>query len=172
MERDLSMAEEMRRRFLRETRGSRHRPPDEAVLPPEHATGEPPEAQPGRTALEEDLTLVAQEAELFAMDAPQLPGETIQRPVTAHLHVIAAVAWLFTIDPVFRALTPRNFSGIPAYQLLAVFFVFPVVMLLVMWIWARGFPPTLRVLLRPQLAHWKRWLAAGFVALVVLQSRA
>lgn len=170
MERKISMAEENRRRFLARTRGSRHREPAEANPAAEQGGVEPP-AGPPPTALEEDAILLGQEAELFAMDAPRIQGETIQRPITAHLFVISGIAWLFTIDPVFQALTPRNFSGIPAPQLLAVFFVFPVVMLLVMWIWARWLPPQLRVLLRPQFAHWKRWLAVGFVALLVLQNR-
>ncbi len=163
------MAEEMRRRFLRETRGSRLRESEEPPAAPDLAVARP-DAEPARSAADEDASLVAQEAEIFALDAPRLPGETIQQPVTAHLHVIAAIAWLFTIDPVFQALTPRNFSGIPAPQLLAVIFVYPVLLLLTMWIWARWFPPALRVRLRPQLAHWKRWLAVGFVALVVLQN--
>ena len=121
-----------------------------------------------RSKLDEDAYLLWQETEFFGERPPHDLGETAQRPIGPHLWVVAGVAWLFTIDPVFRALTPRHFAGIPAPQLLAVLFVFPVLLVALMGFWARGLGPRARVFVRTQALHWKRWLG---VALALLWAR-
>lgn len=115
--------------------------------------------------LDEDPYLLWQETELFGERPPGDLGETRQRPIGPQLWIVAGVAWLFTIDPVFRALTPRNFAGIPAPQLIAVFFVMPLILCALMWLWARVLGPHVRVFVRMQANHWKRWLAFLIAAL-------
>ena len=79
----------------------------------------------------------------------------------------SAVVWLFAIDPLWRALTPRSFAGIPAPQLMAVLVAFPLIWIAVMALWARALGPGARGFLRARCYEWKRWLAVAFAALVV-----
>lgn len=163
----------MRQRFFEESRSPRDADASDRFSPPTppgpDEVGEEAEV-PQRSALEEDSILLWHETEFFGSAPRGETDETQQKPVAIQLGVISAVAWLMTIDPVWRALTPRNFSGIPAPQLLIVFFLGPIIWCLVLWAWAKVLPGHVRVLVRTQLSYWKRWLAAAWV-LSMLASR-
>jgi hypothetical protein len=141
--------------------------PRRKSAPPRSEPTAPTPVTPSRSAVDEDPYLLWQETEFFGRRPPADLDATHQRPIAAHLWVVAGVAWLFTIDPVFRALTPRHFAGIPGPQLLAVFFVLPILLCTIMWVWARVLGPHARVFVRTQALHWKRWLLAGIAFLWV-----
>ncbi len=131
-----------------------------------HETGA---ADEGDLQLKADPALLAYEAELFADGAPSVDDFHGQAPVAIHLFAISTIVGISAIGPVFEALTPKNSSGIPVLQLMAVFFNFALIWFGIQWLWAKVLGPHARVWGRARFYEWKRWLFVAFVLFVIMK---